>query len=167
MKKTLMLTTVLTVAASQFACAPLRVMSKQNFTCPDHGLCTVEVYASVGSDQACKVTPQYYEVHVLPNNKQMVVWQIVPTDPHDPYDYQFTDLAQTPRVNGVDILKNDPNKDFESPGYDNGNKKRFRWTSKHVQPGSFDYELNVLRRAHGSHGNWTLCDMVDPKIVND
>ncbi len=168
MRKYLLWMAVVIAAGLQLGCgAPggVRLLSKPDQNCLTNATCFIDVYASVGSSGECNVSPQYENVYVAAGKTPWVVWRIEASDPHDRNDYRFV-FTTLPAVNGVDLIGNDPNFDFDSPGLDNGNPARFRWRDIHGRARSLDYNLIVQRKAHGSSDPWSDCTRIDPRIVN-
>ena len=163
---------------AQFGCSvpPERILSfptkSDELLCNDNGNCKVQVFAQSDSASRCKVMAETKLIRVAANRTPTITWQLKSLDSGQPYDYRFT-LAPEPQGNGIEILGNTP-QDFSNPGYGWTfivvDKKKFKWDDVHGRPlpgRPFDYNLHVVRSAHGQDDWSTNCDMIDPRIVND
>lgn len=175
----------LMVAALQLGCAPVKVMTKNPdfpdkkplHECKNDGTCSVAVYVGLGAQGECQVQPEFELIQVLQGKHPKVSWSLDEKPNKNPvYDYRFWFDPAAPFVKpGVSIAGNDPNLDFDDPGYDvdgNGKKdlRKFKWRSVNEQKTvPLDYVLNVQRREKKDGGwtAWTSCTPIDPKIIND
>ena len=164
------------------ACAPMVVDSN---TVPDFprgalakptlecvGNCKIDVFARINADGRCEVLPEYDAVRVPARKTPKMTWRIESLMPAKTHDFRFEfDPATTPPRYGIEILRNDPSKDFDDPGYDKDfiffpNKMKFKWQNKHERPGTFDYNI-VVSSSPRDKDTWSPCKPLDPRIIND
>ena len=168
MRSTLLLITVTSAALLQLGCAmprgggTMHPLAKPDMApCRTNADCRVATYASVGPAGECRVQMLVDTVTIAAGRHPNVVWWLEKADPDtDHFEYRF-DPAR-----GVTIERNDPATDFDEPGYLNGHERRFKWKSKNLRRMSFEYGMQVQRRAGPSEA-WSDCRLIDPKIVND
>ena len=144
--------------------AALKLKGPYEMNCNPVGeRCFVPVYAFSTSDGNCWVRIDYGLIRVPPTQAPggrpiRVVWFVFNDDLKDDNNYYF-------KSNGVDIKLNNVKLDFDTPGNDAGERRRFKWHSVHKQTGvQLDYDLIVQRIS--STGASKDCRPTDPKIVN-
>ena len=118
----------------------------------------------------CEARVDFFEIkvyaHAISGKKIRAIWLVVNGEVGDRTDYR---LAPTL---GVDIGATaggqalDQTKDFNAPGGDNQESRRFKWNSVHAQTDfAFTYKLNV-ERYDPADDRWKPCTQVDPTISN-
>jgi hypothetical protein len=140
--------------------------AKPDFTCSAYReRCVIPVYAISPAADKCEVGIDFATIKVpktkLPGGKKIrVVWILFESVVGDPNTYSFKSATT-----GVELTGNDPTKDFDSPGFDKGETRRFRWHSVHGRVDvPIDYKMNVTREDPA--GGSIDCAVVDPKIIN-
>jgi hypothetical protein len=99
-------------------------------------------------------------VVLLKGTKRKLVWTLG-QDSGDSGYYEFH------KTQGIFIAKDDDNQIPNVGGYMNGNRTTFWRRDKNDKAGSFVLYMPVVFRSDTPGGPVTLCDTVDPKIVND
>ena len=130
-------------AALQLGCSSMQGFGVESkFAKPDlppcdtNADCRITVYATIDASQQCVVQLLYGKITVAKVRHPKVVWRLEKADPDgDNFHYRFK-----PEV-GIVIVGNDPSKDFDDPGYDNGNDHRFKVRSKNLRKKAFEYEV--------------------------
>jgi hypothetical protein len=131
--------------------------------------CRVPVHASTALDPttgklACAVRLDVESVYVPKPSvagRIQVVWVLVDAEAGDKNAYRWHP------TDGIVIKGNNPTTDFDSPGEDNRDKRRFKWVSVNRRPGThaFDYVL-LAQRYDAADAGWKDCEPTDPKIIN-
>ena len=144
------------------AASGMRAATKPDMApCTTDADCVVPTYASVGPGGECQVQMRVETVTVGRGVHPFVVWRLEKADPRsDRHDYRFA------AVGGVRIVGNDRARDFDLPGYQNGDERSFVWRSRNERPVRLDYTMAVQRRASDTEP-WTDCALLDPRIVNE
>jgi hypothetical protein len=141
--------------------APIAAAAKQPLQrCTSDADCRVPTFVGSGPGGACWVQMHVDTVTVARGVHPFVVWELQKADPHDGDEVRFV------QAGGVRIVGNDRARDFDLPGYRNGNERTFVWRSRNERAVSLDYTVAVQRRAPNDYG-WTDCALLDPKIVNE
>ena len=129
--------------------------------CTTNADCRVPAYVSVGPRGECRVQMLVETVTVGRGVHPFVVWRLEKADPDgDAREYRFAASG------GVRIVGNDRARDFDLPGYRDGNERTFVWRSRNERSMGFDYTMAVQRRAAGQEA-WADCALLDPRIVNE
>ena len=141
----------------------------QEQRCDSNAICKVKAFTRIAPNGSCEVMPEVQNVRIGAAFKPKMMWKIESIDTGHAYQYRFVFLPKAmPPLYGISIVGNDPAKDFDNPGVDAG-RTTFVWDNKHLQAKTFDYALNVERRAPhaGPDADWEFCDVVDPKMFNE
>lgn len=156
--------------------ARVRLLGTQNLECSNRSeRCVVPIYARTYGNPVrfCEARIDFREIkvpaHADSGRKVRAIWLIVNGELGDRTEYRFA-----PSV-GVEIGPTssqgkafDPTKDFNAPGGDSLESRRFKWDSVHKRAGDdyvFPYNLNV-ERYDPNEDEWRPCKQIDPTISN-
>lgn len=124
--------------------------------------CNVNVMmvAPTASTNCQAVTTDAATIKVLKGTKRKLIWLLGQAD-SDTGVYEFH------KQNGIFIAADDDNQIPNAGGWLNNNKSTFWRKDKNDKAGSEVLYLPVVFRRETIGGPRTLCDTVDPRIVND